>query len=54
MRISAKFIGENSLGYIKNRIYTLIIRENIVCRYDGTGICPYSTLESFFKNWKVI
>lgn len=57
-----KFIGEDgSLGYRKGLIYALRCRKDIefenpvvISRLDGTGYCPYSSIEAFNQNWRVI
>jgi hypothetical protein len=53
----AVFIGENSLGYEHGETYRLTVDQNqpmTIRRIDGTGICPYSSIYSFFRNWRVI
>lgn len=55
MRVRAKFTGTNmSLGYIAGESYDLIISHTEVSRLDGSGVCKYSNIESFLKNWKII
>lgn len=54
MIIVAKFKGTASLGYIPGDTYRLKITGSTICRVDGSGACPYKSLESFFKNWDVI
>jgi hypothetical protein len=54
--IQATFIGKNSLGYIHNNRYTLILEPKSykIKRIDGTGICPYQSIRAFVINWKDI
>lgn len=52
MRIRAKFIGINSLGYICGEVYSLnILNNSIITRLDGTGKCKYSSIKSFLSSW---
>ena len=54
MRIKAIFIGEDrSLGYRTGEQYELIVYRSWIKRIDGTGLCEYSSLQSFLKNWKI-
>lgn len=58
----ARFIGEDgSLGYQKGRVYELVVVEDsrpgrfiTISRLDGSGKCPYASLESFMRNWEPI
>lgn len=57
MIITATFTGTNSLGYIKDKEYKLIVSEfggMSIKRIDNTGYCPYQSLSSFLKNWNNI
>lgn len=54
MKIIAKFIGEDSLGYEHGKSYVLYIHNNYIKREDGSGVCPYNSLELFFKNWTIL
>lgn len=54
MKIVAKFIGTNSLGYENGKEYGLIIKGLQITRLDGTGACPYGSIESFFNNWIIV
>ena len=53
-----KFIGNNgSMGFIKNQIYDLELyqdKRGYVLAKTRTHYCPYSSMESFNKNWKVV
>lgn len=56
MKITAKFIGANSLGYEHGKKYQLNVIEGNGCRIsitrlDGTGKCPYESLKAFILNW---
>jgi hypothetical protein len=52
--LTAKFIGRNgSLGYVTGKNYPLTVRFNTIQRKDGTGICAYDSIESFFSNWLI-
>lgn len=52
MIIKALFIGTNSLGYEKGKTYELkLISGNIIKRINGTGMCEYGSIYSFFDNW---
>lgn len=64
--LNAQFIGKNSLGYKTGRTYTLEVLEfswfdkfrlgvslKIRRVRDGAGDCPYTSMQSFLKNWKV-
>ncbi len=55
MKVKAVFKGYNkSLGYLTGQEYDLILISNTIHREDGTGICSYSSLEMFLKNWTII
>jgi len=55
------FIGYSSLGYEYGKQYSLSINRKpakgyescpiTIQREDGTGVCPYSSIESFWNNW---
>jgi len=61
MKIVAKFIGKDSLGYVNGKLYTLKLstvkaglfgKDTIVVeRIYGGGKCPYSSIISFLSNW---
>lgn len=54
MVIQAKFIGTNSLGYEHGTEYQLILSNNSgtsIRKMDGTGLCVYTSLSAFLKNW---
>ena len=53
MNIKATFCGmNNSMGYINGKEYELILHGTYISRVeDGGGICPYSSILAFFKNW---
>lgn len=55
-----KFIGaDSSLGYRNGQVYELTISKKkelfhtwiVIQRADGTGLCPYSDIETFLANW---
>lgn len=53
-----KFIGRNgSMGFMNGQIYNLKLYQDnkgkIVIE-SNKGYCPYSSMESFNKNWKVV
>lgn len=58
MKIVARFIGVNSLGYIHGQVYNLFLNGSNIRRNNGAnksdGHCRYSTIEAFFKNWEMI
>lgn len=54
MKIIAKFIGKNSLGYINGHIYEINIIKNSICASNGVVSCTYGSIESFLKNWEII
>jgi len=54
MKITAKFIGENSLGYEHGKEYVLsisIIEKVQIVRLQGSGLCIYDSINSFLANW---
>jgi hypothetical protein len=54
IRISARFIGKDSLGYIHGKDYNLLLdkyRGMTIRREDKTGVCTYNSLSSFLRNW---
>lgn len=54
MKIKAKFIGRNSLGYVTGETYELILVGSFICRADKTGgYCPYQSVQSFLSNWEI-
>jgi len=57
MEIEATFIGENSLGYEKGKTYRLYIsglRNIVIKKINGSGICPYVSIITFLDNWSNI
>lgn len=57
MRIIAQFTGAPSLGYEPGHFYELNIYESNdiwIKRDDGTGLCRYSSILAFLKNWTKI
>ena len=54
MKIKAKFIGRNSLGYVTGETYELILVRSIIRRTDNSGGgCPYQSVQSFLNNWEI-
>lgn len=65
IKIKAKFIGRNSLGYVHNNVYDLDIIDSgfhmggsqgssiTIRSSSGEGACQYSRIEMFFRNWEV-
>lgn len=66
--LTAQFVGaDGSLGYCTGKEYKLtVVRYSWwqrwlmsgkavfhIARADGTGECPYQSLESFWRNWRV-
>lgn len=61
--IYATFIGNSSMGFKKGVTYTLRteiksipgVKTPCLCVYDihSGAWCPYDSLESFLKNWKL-
>ena len=51
MRIKAKFIGKDSLGYVHGQEYELLIKSDQIMRKNGSGFCPYGSVAAFLKNW---
>lgn len=51
MEISATFIGQNSLDYIKGQTYILNVNGLSVKRLDGSGFVIYTSLRTFLLNW---
>lgn len=60
--IIAKFIGKDSAqGFKKNKTYFLEVPDTsksewkiIIQNTTGAEWCPYNSLETFLKNWKVL
>jgi hypothetical protein len=51
----ARFKGKNSLGYEKGKEYALKFKDKLtISRMNGMGVCPYTSLKAFFKNWDVV
>jgi hypothetical protein len=52
-----RFIGEDgSLGYRHGQLYELRFVEDdrhfvTIERIDGTGRCPYASMNAFLRNW---
>lgn len=54
MKVKAIFTGESSLGYKKGSGYVLEIKDLdgvIIKREDGSGVCKYTSIYAFFRNW---
>ncbi len=54
MIITAKFIGNNSLGYENGIEYKLKLANNSgssIRRLDNTGVCSYESISAFLRNW---
>lgn len=52
MKVRATFVGkQGSLGYQTGHTYNLTIKGNDVRQ---PGFCPYSSVETFLKNWNII
>lgn len=55
MQIIATFTGTKSLGYVNGKKYKLNIYDDGRCIYiereDKTGLCPYTSVTAFLKNW---
>lgn len=56
--VKAQFKGaDGSLGYIRHQVYELRIYAErpgapiTISRFDGSGKCPYASLEAFLANW---
>jgi hypothetical protein len=55
--VKATFIGQTSLGYVRNRIYALVLTLGSklnIARTDGEGVCRYDSLHAFFQNWEKV
>lgn len=61
--IKAKFIGQDSMGFIHDRVYDLNTRIQefqmygfclVVYDQNSSAYCPYGSLEAFLNNWQVI
>lgn len=62
--IYAMFKGENSMGFKRGKTYNLRteikpvpgVLKPCLCVFDTNSInwCPYSSLEKFLENWKII
>lgn len=57
--MKARFKGsDGSLGYQVGRIYDLRVYGSTpgtfasVSRIDGSGRCPYASLDAFLRNWE--
>jgi hypothetical protein len=66
IKIKAKFIGRNSLGYVHGVMYNIDVLNSgftsggsqgssiTICREkDSGGTCQYSRIETFLKNWEL-
>ncbi len=51
MRIKARFVGKDSLGYVHGQEYELLVARNSISRIDGNGVCPYDSIQAFLANW---
>lgn len=64
--LKAKFIGaDKSLGYRHGKVYKLVVirhdwwfkfwheYEIEIKRIDNRGWCPYASIYTFLKNWKI-
>lgn len=56
--VRAQFRGmDGSLGYIRHQVYELRTYGEqpgapiTISRLDGSGKCPYASLEAFLANW---
>lgn len=55
--VLATFIGSDSLGYVNGEMYLIEITQHTkygnitIQRKGGVGVCEYSSIISFFKNW---
>jgi hypothetical protein len=56
IKVTAKFIGKSSLGYLHGRVYVLIVDgyELTIQRTDGSGKCEYASMTAFLMNWDEI
>lgn len=55
MLLKAKFIGQDgSMGFKKGEDYNLFLFGNIIIEYKSKTRCPYGSVESFLKNWRII
>lgn len=57
--VTAQFVGQTSCGFVSKKYYEIEIsagRSGCLCVRDvqGQGFCPYSTLATLRKNWKII
>lgn len=55
--ITAKFIGNDSNGFVKNNIYDIDIKTRggyiwILCQ-ESKKCCPYSSLDALSLNWVI-
>lgn len=60
--MEAKFVGNSSMGFITGRRYNVYsevqcipnMDRPCICIYDynSSAWCPYTSLESVFRNWK--
>lgn len=59
-KLTGKFIGRNSMGFITGHIYDLrseikiVYSKACICLYDkhSNAWCPYDSVESILNNWK--
>lgn len=54
MVVTAKFKGENSLGFIKGNIYTFAFYRNTIVNTPDGGCCPYDSVQAFLNNWEEV
>lgn len=58
----AVFIGNSSMGFRTGTVYTIktacemVDKKACLCVYDifSNAWCPYSNLEMFLKNWRLV
>lgn len=57
-KVTAKFTGRTSLGFVTGRYYTLEIRtfdkNNDILITDELRSCTYSNILTFLNNWNCI
>lgn len=57
MKIGAKFIGTNSLGFESNKSYILDIKQYNSMKIkvsNNINTCIYNSLSAFLRNWNNI
>lgn len=57
--VTARFVGQSSMGYKHGECYNLCVEvrqrgqgQVTIRRSDGSGFCPYESIEAFEKNWE--